>query len=175
MSDTITIPLSDRAPVRINRAAWPVIADADWHSGEHSFQANEVAAVRVRQHADGRVIVYGYCEAGPGGMALDYRATRAGYLSRDDHDIATTIRAVADAIGLPFLAAECIADLPPEDLDAEPEPLDKRLADFGRATLATLDRDESWSGATLDSIADAARTLGLAAMDAQGYFRSSIA
>jgi hypothetical protein len=130
--DRITIPLSDRAPVRIDRAAWPLIADADWNSGEHDCQANEIARVRVRRHADGRVLVYGVREAGPGGMPFGYRATRAGYLSATDADIATTIRAVADAIGAPHLAQACIADLPPEDLDpvepdeppAPPEPVE---------------------------------------------------
>jgi hypothetical protein len=131
MSDTttttdkpkITITLSDRPPVRVVKSEWPIIARADWYSGQHECQANEIAWIRVRQSRDsGRVIVYGMRERGPGGMAIGYRETAAGYLltladDRSNDAIVRAIRRVAGAIDMPMLGDECIGDLPAEDLE----------------------------------------------------------
>ena len=139
MTDKITIPLSERRPVEIETADWPLIARADWYSGAIECQANEVARVRVREHADGRTLVYGVREAGPGGMTAGYRATHAGYLlvphasapesmvagpagplishrDVDPAEIVRAIRRVAGAIGHDDLGSECVADLPAEAL-----------------------------------------------------------
>src|SRR6266705_5049674 len=65
MSDTTTtgktrtITLTDRPPVTIREDDWPVIARADWWEGEYEFQSNRTAKLRVREHADGRRIIYG--------------------------------------------------------------------------------------------------------------------
>ncbi|MDQ3170807.1 MAG: hypothetical protein M3Q55_11770 [Acidobacteriota bacterium] len=76
----ISFPLSDRRPISIVEADWPIVARADWHSGEHECQANEVAHVEVREHADGRRVVFASRGRGPGGMAVGYRGVDAGYL-----------------------------------------------------------------------------------------------
>jgi len=55
---TRTITLSDRAPVTIREADWPTIASAAWGDGEVPSQHNRAAALRVRQHRDGRALVY---------------------------------------------------------------------------------------------------------------------
>ena len=115
-----TICLSDSGPISIVTADWPIIASASWHSGSHECQANEVASVRVRAHADGRTIVYASRDRGPGGMPLGYRGKSAGFLvahSREHIEpqharIIASIRRVAGAIGMPDLGSEAIADLP---------------------------------------------------------------
>lgn len=126
----ITITMSDRAPIKLARADWPHVATADWHTGEHASQANEVASISVREHDDGRRIVYGHRDRGPGGMAIGYRGKYAGFLIESEQDPtkstgvgrpneAGTIRAirrVAGVIDMPELADECIADLPAEEL-----------------------------------------------------------
>jgi len=116
---TITITMSDRAPIKVVAADWPVIARADWHSGEHACQANEEAWLKVREHADGRRIVYADRDSGPGGMALGYRGTAAGYLIGAPNAEAETVRAIRRAAGVidkSELGDECIADLPAEEL-----------------------------------------------------------
>lgn len=132
---TRTITLTDARPVKIYEDEWPIIAEARTHSGEIECQANEEWSIRVREHADGRRIVYAYRDRGPGGMALSYRGIRAGRLiptrrSKDGHDPSyhnlalgpdevATIKAIGemgDAIDDNALADECIADLPAEEI-----------------------------------------------------------
>lgn len=111
---TRTITLTNRAPVQIAEASWPVIARGDWtDSPAIPSQANRRASVRVRQHDDGRAIVHGtYQTQFAGEVDL-----RAGVLLSAGADIATAIRAVVDDLGAtPRLAAECIADLPAEEI-----------------------------------------------------------
>ena len=59
---TRTITLSNRQPVKIDEDNWPVIADAkDYvHDGQVECQANRKSTwwIKVRQHKDGRAIVY---------------------------------------------------------------------------------------------------------------------
>lgn len=62
-SKALTITLTGRAPIKIRVDEWPEIASATErrHDGEIESQANRIskAAIRVREHADGRTIVYG--------------------------------------------------------------------------------------------------------------------
>lgn len=110
-----TISLTGRAPVEIFVDDWPIIAQADWYSGEHECQANEEAFVKVREHADGRRIVYGKRDSGPGGMRIGYRGARAGELLALGGDTpAAIIRVAADI--KPELGQECIEDLPAESI-----------------------------------------------------------
>ena len=63
MSKQRTITLTGRPPVRINEADWLEVArgEYDWHDGQIRSQANRTLRMLliVRQHEDGRVIVYG--------------------------------------------------------------------------------------------------------------------
>lgn len=128
-----TIVLTDRPPVRIVAADWPVIARARFEAwdGEFEFQANRTwrGAITVRQHkVDGRVLVYasyGYSTRFQGERDEHLRAGRllAGYGVCDDitSAIIEAIHAVHREIGEPHeqwreLANECIADMPVEDL-----------------------------------------------------------
>lgn len=120
-AEKIEVALSDRAPVRLTKADWPVIASASWFSGQYDFQAGEKAYCKVLRHADGRVVVYGRRHEGPGGRPVGYVGAHAGFLlSRraSSEEIARTIRRVVGVLGstVSHLADEAIADLPAEDL-----------------------------------------------------------
>jgi hypothetical protein len=132
----IEIALSDRAPVRIVATEWPIVSRASWFSGAHECQANEVAWLKVRMHCDGRVLVYGCRDRGPGGKPIEYRGASAGFLLAGEEgfrllpgtntqirivrspEIVRTIRRVVGVLGhdLDCLADEAISDLPAEDL-----------------------------------------------------------
>ena len=120
----IKITLSDASPVSIDPEAWPIVARADWHDGQVECQANNERTIRVREHADGRRIVYGRQFAGNGGQYMGTRNPEAGYLipageSRHGEGDEATIRAirrVAGAIGDDELGAECIGDLPAQEI-----------------------------------------------------------
>lgn len=122
----ITITMSETAPVSIDPEAWPLIADADRHDGAVEVQANTKWAIRVRQHADGRRLIYGWQSAGNGGKPAGYRPLYAGYLvewpsgdgrqAKSDEATIRAIRRVAGVIGDEQLGAECIADLPAQEL-----------------------------------------------------------
>jgi hypothetical protein len=116
---TRTITLTDRPPVTIREDDWPVIASARWWDGEYECQANLTVSVRVREREhDGRRIVYGVWDS----QRRHERSQRAGRVVDGvdgQPDSARTIAAIHDVctrIGRPDLAADCVADLPAEDL-----------------------------------------------------------
>lgn len=135
--DTITITLTARRPVRISKADWPIAAEASDHlyDGQYDFQANIHTRARllVRQHRDGRAIVYGtYSQVSAYQGARNAEARRGRMLAAGE-DIPTAIRRVAEEMDearsnsgaedlfqepRPFarLAAECTADLPAEEV-----------------------------------------------------------
>jgi hypothetical protein len=116
---TVTITMSDSAPLRIVNEDWPRIADASGHDGQVQSQANHEWYIRVREHQDGRRIVYGSYDSGNGGVHIGFRPRKAGYLvpaGADGQDTIRAIRRVAGVIDMPELADECIADLPAQDL-----------------------------------------------------------
>jgi len=106
-----TITLTDRAPIRIVEDDWPVLASAKWWEGEHEFQSDRTALLRVRKHADGRHIVYGVTD-----WAGDFGRRAGVVLDAGDPGLCQAIREVARTIGHGDLANECIANLPPERL-----------------------------------------------------------
>ena len=131
-TNTITVALSDARPVKINTEEWPLIARADEHDGQVECQANTVAKIKVRRHADGRTLVYGYTEAGGGGQYVGMRNPHAGYLIPSIYTVPSipgsalregaedegvrAIRRVAGAIGYDHLGSDVIADLPAEEI-----------------------------------------------------------
>jgi hypothetical protein len=120
-TDKLTITMSERRPLSIAKADWPIIARADWHDGKIEFEANNIRVIRVREHADGRRIVYGYQCAGHGDQLAGTRNPEGGFLiDAGDEAEAETIRAIRRIGGIiddDALANECIADLPAEELD----------------------------------------------------------
>lgn len=111
---TRTITLSNRPPVKIKESEWPVIAKASWCDNPAiPVQANRSASVRVRQHADGRAIVYGTYETQWQGES----ELKSGLLLDAGADVAAAIYEVVDDIGVTAtMAAECVADLPAEEI-----------------------------------------------------------
>jgi len=113
----LKINLTAGRPFSIVEADWPEIAEADGFAGEHECQASEVWRLCVRQHADGRAIVYGDRDRGNGGMPISYHGSTGGVLLSAAADIAAAITDVAAGIGIPdSCACECIAALPAEEI-----------------------------------------------------------
>lgn len=125
-TDMITITMSERRPLKIDKAAWPLIATAFRHDGAVECQANHEWMISVREHADGRRIVYGWLQAGNGGVHAGWRGSAGGYLlSRAELEAdameSETIRAIRRVGGIiddDKLADECIADLPAEEMQS---------------------------------------------------------
>lgn len=127
-SKTRTITLTGRPPVKINEDEWPRIAKGEHsdHDNEYEFQANRKwkDGLIVRQHADGRALVYGYSLYDTQFRGESDYAYRGGYLLDAGADIPAAIRRVAAELverGAPerlvtVVAHECIADLPAETL-----------------------------------------------------------
>ena len=128
MSKQRTITLTDRRPVTINEDEWPVIAKAEGDNYTGLDPARHIQAsqqgeldeytLRVRQHADGRAIVYGAYTEGWNG-AHD-GLTRAGRIVNPDGNppsIEQAIYSVGTDLGVPRqLISDCTADLPAERL-----------------------------------------------------------
>lgn len=128
MAETLTITLTDRRPVTIDKTAWPVIASAkdDSYHGDpgrwqQALARSECDTYRltVRQHADGRTIVYGVLDAAIAAWHQPAHGEdwRGGVLLDAGADVAAAIRQVGESGGLPdAVIRACIADLPAEEL-----------------------------------------------------------
>jgi hypothetical protein len=116
---TRTITLTDRAPVRVLDGTWPIIASSRrGDGGTISSQDNHRWYLTVRAHADGRVIVYGSEQSGPGGVRSDYEPAYAGELLEAGEAVTVAIRRVGEnARCSEAMISECIADLPAVDLE----------------------------------------------------------
>lgn len=136
MSTKRTITLTDRPPVTISEEHWPLIArgsDSE-HDGQVECQANTESKwfIGVRQHADGRAIVYStywYSSNWQGARCYNPKHGVMLPAGSTPEAICAAINDVAqgmagcecygnDAERWPTLADECIADMPAEDLDA---------------------------------------------------------
>jgi len=126
---TRIVTLTGRPPVRIVEAEWPVIAQGDGDSYGDGDGARHSQAVhrgevdeytmRVRQHADGRTLVYGALSAAAAawGAGAEGEDWRGGRLLGPGADIASAIRTVGEEGHIPdHIIRECIAGLPAEDL-----------------------------------------------------------
>lgn len=123
-----TITLTDRPPVRIDDANWPLIASATYHDydGQYDFQSfrHWRGFIGVRRHSDGRMIVYGTCSAeGCGSSTTREYSLKAGEKLDAGADVIAAIHRIHGTIGhndihesWGNLGNECIADLPAEEL-----------------------------------------------------------
>jgi hypothetical protein len=137
-NEKLTITLTGRPPVKITKDEWPVVASTEEKEfdNQYDFQANRKATWKliVRQHADGRTIVY---------AIHSYTSQYQGENGRDlrGGELLTVSDATADCVGdttpiieaifrvaaeiearmpegqwstgvFPRLAHECTADLP---------------------------------------------------------------
>lgn len=133
--DKLTITLTGRPPVTLDKGCWPLLAEATTHlyNGQYDFQSftHTRAAIRVRQHTDGRAVVYGTYSYDTAYQGARDASARRGRLLPAGVDIPEAILKVAEEMDAarencgvgdhfsearPFerLAAECIADLPAE-------------------------------------------------------------
>lgn len=134
MSKTRTITLTGRPPVKINEDNWPFIASVvdSEHDSQYECQANRKSKwfVGVRQHEDGRAIVYAtygyetqlqhesdlYVKRG---VLLEEGATTQQIVSAIEEvcaDMGSAEHHGDDAERWSRLVHECIADLPAEEL-----------------------------------------------------------
>lgn len=134
MAEKRTITLSDRPPVTVNEDVWGLIAVArdSEHDGQVDYQANRKSKwfIGVRQHDDGRTIVYAtYYYTSNWQNARCYSAKHGLMLPKEctTDDICKAIKEVAgrmedcecdgeDNKRWSTLADECIADMPAEEL-----------------------------------------------------------
>ena len=124
-----TITLTGRRPVRILEADWPKIASVsgDSYGGNDCARHNQAVHqgecdeywLIVRQHADGRALVYAVLDAAiaewhaPAGG----ESYRGGEMLDAGADLAAAVQRVGEAAGLPAeLIRDCIADLPAEEV-----------------------------------------------------------
>ena len=101
----LTITLSGRRPVTIQKAQWPIIASAKAPSEPGDTAMDKLF---VRQHRDGRTIVYGISGNGDRkGRLLDDNV--------DDGIIEAAVKAVGRELSFDdTLINECLAELPAE-------------------------------------------------------------
>lgn len=124
-----TITLTDARPVKIYEDDWDVIAQASSHNGEHESQANYLWSIRVREHADGRRLVYGVLRSGNGGVAIGWRGWAGGRLipptaqkaqdgthMPDDEATIAAIKECAAGVGDDGMGDAVIADLPAQEI-----------------------------------------------------------
>jgi len=126
-----TITLTDAPPVRIREDLWPVIASARGDSYDDNDYARHSQAkaqgeldeyfLTVRQHADGRAIVYARLDGSSAWTRTENRAE--GVRLDAGADLAAAVRRVGERCQLPDrIIRDCIGDLPAVDLD-EPAPI----------------------------------------------------
>lgn len=128
MTDTTTTPkartitLTGRTPVTITDDHWPIIADAshDRYDGYVKSQANRIweGWLKVRQHADGRTLIYGRDGHGTQWEGERGYIYRGGELLDAGADIPAAVMRVAQDLiargaddAMIQVAHECIADL----------------------------------------------------------------
>lgn len=127
-----TITLTGRPPVKINENEWPILAEASYHDydNQYEFQANRhwKGFIRVRQHEDGRAIVYAKCDFHSQWQGESGYMQKAGELLSGGatvEEIVAAIGRVHECIDIVdeshadhwrLLAEECVADLPAEEL-----------------------------------------------------------
>jgi hypothetical protein len=131
-SSSLTITLTGKPPVKIQKDQWPVLAAADEHEhdGQVEPQANRTATWKllVRQHEDGRAIVYGIHSFDSHWQNERGRDVRGGELVPAGADLPAAIHRVAAELEarllesvwstgvFPRLAHECTANLPAVEL-----------------------------------------------------------
>ena len=124
--ERFVITLTDHAPVRISKDKWPVLSSVNetLYSDDPDPSSNDkvksgVVRLIVRQHQDGRAIVYGVHENDDplGNDDFSYNR-RGGELLPSASDLPATIKRVGTSLGInEELIQACIAGHPAVDLD----------------------------------------------------------
>lgn len=127
----LTITLTDRPPVKIKKEEWPIIAESSdkQFDGQSEFQANRTSTwkLKVRQHEDGRALVYGIYSHDTDWQDEHNYYVRGGELVEQSGDLAAGVRRVGEWMAQQEQAEDdesrwesiinaCIADLPAQDI-----------------------------------------------------------
>jgi len=152
----LKIEMSERRPLTITVADWPRVAYGEDYAGQYDFQSFDGARISVRQHADGRSIVYGYAGDWDGGGRPERENRTAGYLVAAGDDVVRAIHRVAGVLAGASCVGEmahaaaraCIADLPEEAIDEPTEPATIKMPRDGAARLLRLLDEVALSGPT---------------------------
>lgn len=137
----ITITLTNRPPVRVYSGNWPIISEAlaeNW-DGQYEFQATwkQTDWIRVRQHQDGRALVYGGHDYVTSWQGSPNVSRREGFLEDPGADLVAAIRALGALLGSPDeVIRQVIGGLPAEDLD----PPEQYIDAFNKHWSVTPDR-----------------------------------
>ncbi len=108
-----TITLTDTRPVTVEEDDWPTVASAEAWDTQYRHQANRTWTLRVRQHSDGRCIVYGVATT----QFQGEQDRRGGEIVDTLEDVPAAIRRVGERLTMTdALVDECIGDLPPVTL-----------------------------------------------------------
>src|SRR5271165_5262475 len=114
---SLTIVLTNRPPVQIETARWPVIASARRIFDDHGW------SLVARQHEDCRAIVYGqenWASTDPeyfGPEAGELLLPGAASMEEQNRLIATKIAEVGKSLSFPNdFIQQCIASMAPEEL-----------------------------------------------------------
>lgn len=125
---TRIITLTYAQPVKITEDQWPQVASGNYHhhDGEIESQAIRVTdlTIRVRQHKDGRALVYGLYSYSSAYQNEPNAAHRAGVLLEVGGDIIAAIKEVGETLVehgvdeamVRDVVAETIADLPAREI-----------------------------------------------------------
>ena len=125
---SILIKLSNKTPVKIQENEWPIIAHGNYkdYDNQFRFQANRATDlyVKVRQHIDGRAIIYGRFHYSTNFQNERDNSQYAGYVIDAGDDIIETIQRVGrnlierlvDPCLVRDVINQCIEDLPAERL-----------------------------------------------------------
>lgn len=123
-----TITLTGKPPVKIREDEWPIIAGGNYedYDNQYRFQANRTTDldIRVRQHADGRAIVYGVYDYSTNFQHERGKVQRVGYVVDAGGDLVAAIQQVGedlterdvDAAIVRDVVNDCIAELPAKEL-----------------------------------------------------------
>ena len=104
----LTITMTGARPVRIRKDLWPILTSGSGKSTGREWR------MTVRQHADGRAIVYGRYSTQWEGE----RDKRAGTMASAGEDLVGPIDQIATELDAPEDARrECIAGLPAQELN----------------------------------------------------------
>jgi hypothetical protein len=145
-TDKIKITMSERRPMSVSKAEWPSIAYGEDFAGQYDFQSFDGARIRVRRHADGRAIVYGYAGDWDGGGRQSRENRKAGFLVQASEPGEALVRAIRRVAGIlsetecvgemaHAAARRCIADLPEEE---DESPQVESDADRALRTIETI-------------------------------------
>lgn len=137
-----TITLTDRSPVTIREDLWPIVAVAKdnsntCHQTPRPDYEVDTWSIRVRQHADGRAIVYAVLNGSTAWTGTESRS--GGELLAPGSDLAAAIARVGADCGIPEATIrDCVADLPAEDLDEDEAAMGLSVEREGRPVTGEL-------------------------------------